>query len=81
MSTTTIVGIVIIILAFGIMASALMALAALIRRKVEYPEMKKMFADLMDVGIDKSCKMMKKMEKIAKEKEEAYKKSYTIDND
>lgn len=72
MNFMTIFGIVTIISTVGIVIALLMLLYAVIQKTIFIPEMKNLFADLFDVGIQKSFKMMEKMKKLEDEKYETW---------
>lgn len=70
MNFTTIFGIVTIIMAIGFVIALIMVLSAVLAKTVIYPETKKMFSEMIDVGIQKSLEFTKKMSQIEKEKYE-----------
>lgn len=70
MNFTTIFGIVTIIMAIGFVIALIMVLSAVLTKTVIYPETKKMFSEMIDVGIQKSLEFTKKMSQIEKEKYE-----------
>lgn len=70
MNFMTIFGIVTIISAIGVVIGLLMLLFAFIQKEIVIPEAKKMFADMFDVGIQKSFEMVKRMKKLEDEEYE-----------
>lgn len=70
MNFMTIFGIVTIISAIGVVIGLLMLLFAFIQKEIIIPEAKKMFADMFDVGIQKSFEMMKRVKKLEDEEYE-----------
>ena len=70
MNFMTIFGIVTIISAVGVTIGLLMLLFAYIQKEIIIPEAKKMFADMFDVGIQKSFEMVKRMKKLEDEEYE-----------
>lgn len=75
MNFTTIFGIVTIIMAIGFVIALIMVLSAVLAKTVIYPETKKMFSEMIDVGIQKSLEFTKKMSQIEKEKYEDWDRS------